>query len=1105
MSTTSARVGGRAVADRSQIALPLLAILALGLIIRLLFLGSDGFHNDLAAFESWALTLRDNPPWAFYARSGFSDYPPGYFVVLWVLAKIYALLPGSSLDAGHGWALLKVLVKLPAIGMDIVDAGIVYAIVRRYAVERVALLAAAVFAFNPAAIFVSAYWGQVDSVSWGLVLIALWLLLRAGDDASKTVPRLVWVWLAFGFSLLIKPQAATIGLLLLAYPFANADAAVRRRRLAGTGAGLLAALLLAYGTGVLFGAGTNPVGVFGWLLGRYAFGSGVYAYNTVNAFNLYALRQPFWQPDAQPLVIFGHPLGSLALWGVALVLASSLLVVGRYLQRRDERALVEGAMILALAFFALATRMHERYVYGAFLLAMPLIGLGRTGLWSALLLSLTTYLNLAYSFAYQTVMEAHTPGIDVTNLWPLVSHPAALANVALFFYLGYRYLGTAEPQAAGRTELSALALPAAAEGSRLGGLVAALRAQLRGWFDPREGTVRLTRTDWFAMGGFVLVAFAVAIVNLAWPAEKIFDEVYFARAGEEYLKGVPQFEWTHPPFTKLLIALSIALFGDNSFGWRCLNVVIGALQIAVVYAFAKRLTASTRFAALAALLLTFDGFHFVEQRISTGEITISTLILIVLYAFYRYWLAAQIRIERLVAGRFGRPFWLTLAAGVPVAAVFAWLVNLAPANHATPIANGIWPTVIDPAHAPSWTTAYAASFLTGAGGDFAYAHLQAFLYVMLGFYLLARIVVPKRLPAAGEQVSYADGTTVRPAAGKPVVTPPPGAAAAAGLRVDYGRDGTMRYATPEGTAEFSPGGTLRVDGEPVSTARSAALWLGVLAVSMGFLLSSKWNGFFDLGIVFVAAALVWAQRFVRGRALYGNPYGFPLDVVIGLLLFVPATIYALSYIPMYVLGGGHNLTDLMSLQWQMFNYHSHVTGTHPYMSVAWQWPIMQIPISYYYHDFRTGLAASNSAACCVAEILALPNPLVFLLGLVSVPFVGWLAWRERNKGYALLVIAYFLQWLPWFHSPRMLFEYHFFPNLALIVLCDVVLVQRFVRRFEPRRANWYVGGYAVAVIAMFAYFYPVLAGVPVTYDAWHARMWPDELGIPNTSWIIPHR
>jgi dolichyl-phosphate-mannose--protein O-mannosyl transferase len=164
---------------------------------------------------------------------------------------------------------------------------------------------------------------------------------------------------------------------------------------------------------------------------------------------------------------------------------------------------------------------------------------------------------------------------------------------------------------------------------------------------------------------------------------------------------------------------------------------------------------------------------------------------------------------------------------------------------------------------------------------------------------------------------------------------------------------------------------------------------------------------------------------------------------------------------------------------------------------------MQIPISYYYHDFRVGAALQQGGACCVAEILALPNPLVFLLGLASVPYVGYLAWRERNKGYALLVIAYFVQWLPWARTPRLLFEYHFFPNLALIVLCNAILIQRLYKKWSPEKRNWYLGAYAVAVIALFAYFYPVLAGVPLTYDAWHDRMWPDRLGIPHTSWIVP--
>ena len=56
--------------------LPTLAlILGAGLVLRLLFVGSTGFHNDVGAFQSWTLTLRDNPPWLFYAKSGLCGLP----------------------------------------------------------------------------------------------------------------------------------------------------------------------------------------------------------------------------------------------------------------------------------------------------------------------------------------------------------------------------------------------------------------------------------------------------------------------------------------------------------------------------------------------------------------------------------------------------------------------------------------------------------------------------------------------------------------------------------------------------------------------------------------------------------------------------------------------------------------------------------------------------------------------------------------------------------------------------------------------------------------------------------------------------------------------
>ncbi|MEA2721146.1 MAG: dolichyl-phosphate-mannose-protein mannosyltransferase, partial [Candidatus Eremiobacteraeota bacterium] len=491
---------------------PLVIILGAGLLLRLLFLGSTGFHNDVAAFESWTLTLRDNPPWLFYAKSGFADYPPGYFVVLWVLAKIYALVPGVANEANHGWPILRVMVKLPAIAMDLVNAGVVYLIVRRYAAKNVALVASALLALNPAAIYVSSYWGQVDSVSWGLVLIALWLVLRAGDEPAKTVPRLTLAWLALAFSVLIKPQGATLGLLLLAYPFAASDAAERARRLTGTIAGLVSAFALAGVVGLLFHPAAD---VYGWLFGRYAFGSNVYQYTSVNAFNLYALRMPMWNPDNAAISLFGFPVGSYATWGVGLVLAATVLIVGRYLQRRDDRALLEGAMLIALAFFVLATRMHERYVYGAFLLAMPLLAFGRGGLWSSVVLTVTMYLNLAYSLAYQTVMEQKIVGVNASDLWPGVSHPAALANVLLFFWMGYLYLGGGGEATAAAGEQGAV--PAA---TPWGNALGAVAAKARGWFDPREGLIGMVRLDWAIAGGIALGAFAIAVIGYWWPPDR---------------------------------------------------------------------------------------------------------------------------------------------------------------------------------------------------------------------------------------------------------------------------------------------------------------------------------------------------------------------------------------------------------------------------------------------------------------------------------------------------------------------------------------------------------------------------------------------------------
>ena len=125
----------------------------------------------------------------------------------------------------------------------------------------------------------------------------------------------------------------------------------------------------------------------------------------------------------------------------------------------------------------------------------------------------------------------------------------------------------------------------------------------------------------------------------------------------------------------------------------------------------------------------------------------------------------------------------------------------------------------------------------------------------------------------------------------------------------------------------------------------------------------------------------------------------------------------------------------------------------------------------------------------------MPNPVILWFGLFCVPWVAVLAWRERNKGYALIVITYLLQWLPWMRSPRITFAYHFYVDIPLICLCNViVLAAALAVVASAARARAGSEGLASAPTSPrrrlgFVFFYPILAAHPISWSAWHQRMW----------------
>jgi dolichyl-phosphate-mannose--protein O-mannosyl transferase len=488
----------------------------------------------------------------------------------------------------------------------------------------------------------------------------------------------------------------------------------------------------------------------------------------------------------------------------------------------------------------------------------------------------------------------------------------------------------------------------------------------------------------------------------------------------------------------------------------------------------------------------------VQSRIATPEGFVVVFSLAAVYAFYRFLIAAQVeeRVHTVV------PPW-AFAAGV--------LAGLCAGAAVVGIWDGIW------AHMkPPGVLDRASSIIIG-------------LYVAIGVYLVLRYLLFRAWFADGATEStypdgsyaltrersvavYApDGGTIESGGGKAKITAGALSQNRGGALVYTGDEFTLNYRpvpsveyeTPAATATYAEN-EIRCEGSRERGA-SATLWLIVFTIALGLLVSSKWYGVMGFGVSFVALILVWLQRtFANGRpALWGNPRGFRLDGALATIVFISMTVYGLVWIPDLVRqspdqGEIHNFNDVVFRQYSMFMYHDQLKATHPYSSKWFEWPIDYVPIAYYYQDHRKDI--KDPAGCCVEEITSIPNPITMWLGLIAVPIVGVLAWLRRNKGYALIVLTYLLQWLPWMRSPRITFAYHFYVDIPLICLCNVILMQAVWLRFKdkPDARRWALGGITLAVVAIvvsFVFFYPILAAIPITWNQWHARMW-------MPTWII---
>jgi len=117
----------------------------------------------------------------------------------------------------------------------------------------------------------------------------------------------------------------------------------------------------------------------------------------------------------------------------------------------------------------------------------------------------------------------------------------------------------------------------------------------------------------FGVMAIALVAFATRFWNLDGTADVVFDEAYYPKFAQNYLRGEPLFD-AHPPLAKYIIAIGIQIFGYAPFGYRCMTALAGALLPLVTYEVVWQLSDRRGWAWLTGWFVAMDGLLLVESR-----------------------------------------------------------------------------------------------------------------------------------------------------------------------------------------------------------------------------------------------------------------------------------------------------------------------------------------------------------------------------------------------------------------------------------------------------------------------------------------------------------
>ncbi|MEN8614023.1 glycosyltransferase family 39 protein [Dehalogenimonas sp. THU2] len=128
------------------------------------------------------------------------------------------------------------------------------------------------------------------------------------------------------------------------------------------------------------------------------------------------------------------------------------------------------------------------------------------------------------------------------------------------------------------------------------------------------------RWPYFWLSVLVTLTFFLHLTTISNPPDLVFDEHWYVEDARFIAEGTGSFIPQHPPLGRLIIAGGITVFGDDPFGWRIFPVMFGLAGIVLIYLICKELKLPDQLALIAAFLLAFENFSFVQSSIGMLDV-----------------------------------------------------------------------------------------------------------------------------------------------------------------------------------------------------------------------------------------------------------------------------------------------------------------------------------------------------------------------------------------------------------------------------------------------------------------------------------------------------